>query len=90
MKTTPKAKRPENEPANVTLIPVWLRLSDAIQYSGISRSTLYELFDFAGGPIRTSCLRQRGRTRGIRLVNRESLLAHIESCCESQQEGGAA
>jgi hypothetical protein len=68
---------------------IWLRISDAMNMSGISRSGLYEFFDSNGGPIKTSSLRGRGRTRGIRLINRQSLLEFIESCSCSGK-GGAA
>ena len=82
--------KPANETVSVDLVPVWLRLKDATRFSGLSRSTLYELFDTSGGPIKTSCLRQRGRTRGIRLIHRESLLGCIEAFSGAQEEGGAA
>ena len=63
----------------VSLAPEWLRMADAVKFSGLSRSFLYENFDFAGGVIRTRNIRQRNKLRGIRLVNVDSLRAFIES-----------
>mgnify|MGYP006929195975 FL=1 len=64
---------------------IWIRVGDAVTLSGISRSGLYELFDSKGGPIKTSNIRSRGKTRGIRLINKHSLLEFIESCsCVNQ------
>jgi len=59
------------------LKPEWIRVPDAVHVSGISRSSLYELF--ADGEIKTACLRKRNALRGIRLINYDSLMAYIES-----------
>lgn len=64
---------------------IWIRVGDAVTLSGISRSGLYELFDSKGGPVKTSNLKSKGKTRGIRLINKLSLLEFIESCsCANQ------
>jgi hypothetical protein len=63
--------------ASPSLKPEWLRLPDATRVSGIGRSSLYVLIK--EGKIRSVCLRKRNNTRGIRLVNADSLYAFIES-----------
>lgn len=68
----------------VSINPEWLRLPDAVKFSGLSRSLLYQHFDYAGGKIKTRNIRQRNKIRGVRLVNVDSLREFIES------EGGEA
>jgi hypothetical protein len=48
-----------------------------MKFSGIGRSRLYELID--DGKIRSVCLRERQKVRGIRLVNVKSLHDYIAS-----------
>jgi hypothetical protein len=57
--------------------PEWYRLSDAIRVSGIGRSSLYELI--REGRVKSVCLRKRNNTRGIRLINADSLTAFLNS-----------
>lgn len=57
--------------------PAWLKLDDAVSYSGIGRSKLYSLID--EGKIRSACLRERDKTRGSRIVNVRSLEAYISA-----------
>src|ERR1700757_3692544 len=61
----------------VNLEPRWLKVGAAVSYSGISRAVLYRIL--AEGKIRSSSLRSRGALRGIRLIDRASLDAYIES-----------
>jgi excisionase family DNA binding protein len=62
----------------VTLAPRWLRVPEAVKYSGLSRSKLYELL--SGGRIRSICVRsQKGAQRGVRLIDRESIDSFMES-----------
>ena len=64
--------------AQVPLLkPEWLRLPEATRFSGIGRSSLYELM--AEGKIKSACIRKRGNTRGIRLISADSISAYIES-----------
>jgi hypothetical protein len=56
--------------------PEWLRVWDATRVSGIGRSTLYMLIK--SGEVRSASIRKRNRTRGIRLINRDSLNDFIE------------
>jgi hypothetical protein len=76
----------------VNLEPRWLKVDAAVRYSGISRAALYRLL--AEGKIRSSSLRSRGALRGIRLIDRASLDAYIESfatkAAERSEEGVAA
>jgi Helix-turn-helix domain len=61
----------------INLEPRWLKVETAVTYSGISRAVLYRIL--AEGKIRSSSLRSRGASRGIRLIDRASLDAFIES-----------
>lgn len=74
------------------LEPRWLKVGAAVNYSGISRAVLYRFL--AEGKIRSSSLRSRGSLRGIRLIDRASLDAYIESfvtkSAERREEGVAA
>jgi len=59
------------------LQPEWVRIPDAMKFSGIGRSRLYELIE--SGKIRSVCLRKREKLRGIRLVSIRSLRDFIDS-----------
>jgi hypothetical protein len=75
----------------VNLEPRWLKVDAAVSYSGISRAVLYRIL--AEGKIRSSSLRSPGALRGIRLIDRASLDAYIESFatkCSGPKEGRAA
>ena len=61
----------------INLEPRWLKVDAAVRYSGISRAVLYRIL--AEGKIRSSSLRARGASRGIRLIDRLSLDAYIDS-----------
>jgi hypothetical protein len=75
----------------INLEPRWLKVGAAVNYSGISRAVLYRIL--AEGKIRSSSLRSRGALRGIRLIDRASLDAYIESFATTsgeRREGKAA
>lgn len=65
--------------------PEWVRLPRAGEkcpHSNLSRSTLNNLIlpckaNKNRPPVRSSVVRQRGATRGVRLIHRESLLEYI-------------
>jgi hypothetical protein len=62
----------------VTLNPRWLRIPSAVKYSGLSRSRLYELL--AQGRIKSICVKlHNDASRGVRLVDRESIDLFMES-----------
>jgi hypothetical protein len=60
----------------VQLQPRWLRVPQAVAYSGISRARLYPLL--AEGQIRSSSVCAKGCRRGIRLIDRLSLDEFLE------------
>jgi hypothetical protein len=62
----------------VTLNPRWLRIPNAVKYSGLSRSRLYELL--AQGRVRSICLNSHNKAlRGVRLLDRESIDLFMEN-----------
>jgi Helix-turn-helix domain len=65
------------------LRPEWLRVEDAVRVFGISRSKLYQLFNER--KIKTFCLRQRNKLKGVRLINFDSLHAFMESEAAAQE-----
>lgn len=59
--------------------PEWIRLPRAgarEPYSGLSRSHLCVLI--AEGKVKSRSVRARNKTRGVRLINFDSLMAFIE------------
>lgn len=62
---------------NINNLPEWLRVPAACQRFGVSRSWLYERI--GSGRIKSTCLRERGKVKGIRLISRDSLAAFIEA-----------
>ena len=68
--------------------PEFLRLPQAgkrCPVTGLSRAALNALILGPNPFVRSSCLRQRGSLRGIRLIHTASLLAHLHA----NMEGGA-
>ena len=66
----------------VTLNPRWLRIPSVVKYSGLFRSRLYELI--AEGSIKSICLKShQNASRGVRLVDRESVDLFMERLKES-------
>jgi hypothetical protein len=59
-----------------TLKPRWLRVPAAVSYSGISRAKFYILM--SEGQIKSAAICSRGKLRGIRVVDRESIDAFLE------------
>lgn len=60
------------------LKPAYLRIPDAIKYSGIGRSTLYTLM--AEGRLKSVALKtHRDNVRGLRLISRDSLDSFLGS-----------
>lgn len=74
MKSASNTTLPED--GGAVLKPEWLRIPDAVRFSGIGRSRIYELAK--SGAIRSASLRGPRQTKGTRLICRESLLAFIE------------
>jgi hypothetical protein len=59
------------------LEPRWLKVPAAVAYSNISRARLYGLL--AEGQIRSASIRAKGRSRGIRIVDRFSIDQFMEN-----------
>lgn len=66
----------------------WLRISEAVQYSRLSKPTLYGLIN--RGLIKSVSLRERGQIKGTRLVSFDSLRAFLESRASGGNHSPAA
>ena len=62
----------ENAPA---VEAQWLKIPGAVRYSSLSRSKIYQLIDEA--EVRSVCLRDKDKTRGVRLISKPSLEAYL-------------
>jgi hypothetical protein len=60
-----------------TIEPRWLRVTAAAAYAGVSRAQLYLLL--SKGQIKSASVSAHGRLRGIRVVDRLSIDAFLES-----------
>ena len=67
----------ENTTETNTVQAIWLRVPQAVQLTGLSRSKVYELL--SAGEIRSASLRDPGQRHAVRLIDRADLLAFIES-----------
>jgi hypothetical protein len=54
-----------------------MRVAQALEWYPFKRAKLYELL--STGKIRSFLLKERGAVRGLRLIDRDSLDAYIES-----------
>jgi predicted DNA-binding transcriptional regulator AlpA len=73
----------------VTALPIrWLRIPDAIRYSGLSRSLLYQLI--ADGSLRSICIRRRGSLRGARVLSAESIDEFLERHVDERKKQAQA
>jgi hypothetical protein len=64
--------------------PEWVRVDAAIKLFGLSRTKLYELI--AERKIKSFCLRERNKLKGVRLINFDSLSEFLENEAKAQQE----
>ena len=72
-----------SEPSNQSPIQaMWLRVPQAVQLTGLSRSKIYELL--TAGAIRSASLRDPGQRHATRLIDRADLLAFIERHVETR------
>lgn len=71
--------------ATVTIYqrPEWADAKRIHDLFGIGKSALYQLA--ADGKIKTSSLRERGKTRGKRLFSCDSVAAYIEKFVEEKE-----
>jgi hypothetical protein len=67
------------------LRPEWLRMDVAVRLFGLSRSKFYELI--ADRRIKSFCLRERNKRKGIRLLSYDSISQFLENESREQQEG---
>lgn len=63
-------------PATVALEPEWIRVAQAVAWSGMSRSTINYLV--AAGKVRSVNLRVRGTERGVRLISFASFKGFLD------------
>ncbi len=66
---------PPPTPAGIT--PEYLRVKEAVRFSGLSRAKLYEAL--TDGRIKSYSVRDPGKTRGTRLISVASLREFVES-----------
>ncbi len=71
--------------------PEWIRLpvKSKCPYSGLSRSTLYNLVSASAAngyrpPVKSIVLRRRGNARGVRLISYDSLMDYLNAEKRSQ------
>ena len=67
------------------LRPEWLRIPDATRLFGLSRSKLYELI--SDRRVRSFCLRERNKLKGVRLINYDSLSEYLAREASAQLGG---
>jgi len=60
-----------------SLQPVWLRIPAASRVSGLGRSRIFE--EIVKGTISSRHIKKPGASKGIRLVNYDSLLKFVEA-----------
>jgi helix-turn-helix protein len=71
------------EGSRYTIVPPkWLRMPAACRYSGLSRSILYRLIN--DGRIKSVCVRDRNKLRGVRLIAAESIDRYLESIPDAE------
>jgi excisionase family DNA binding protein len=63
-------------PSPATESPLWIRIPQAVNLTGLSRSKLYELL--AEGRIRSASLRDPGQRHATRLIDRADLLRFLD------------
>jgi helix-turn-helix protein len=73
----------DNPPIQTKQRPEWLRVDDTVKLFGISRSKIYELI--ADRRIKSFCLRERGKIKGIRLISYDALREFLEKEAEAQE-----
>ncbi len=64
--------------------PEWVRVDTAIKLFGISRSKIYELI--TDRRIKSFCLREQDRVKGIRLISFDSLSEFLANQAKAQEE----
>lgn len=65
------------ETHNINLQPEWARVPDITKMFGIKRTSLFRLL--ADGSIRSASIRRRGSTKGIRIIDCDSVRALLQN-----------
>jgi hypothetical protein len=79
-KVSPETSLPPAKPPLQDRVAArWLRIEQAVRYSGINRSRLFKLI--AEGALKSASVKEQGATRGIRLVDRYDLDLYLEKLC---------
>jgi hypothetical protein len=71
-----KISTTNSKPSYPYIKPEWVRVPEAVNVSGLSRSSIYELI--GSGKIKSFSNRARGSQRGIRLISYDSLIDYLE------------
>jgi len=71
----------ETFPDGVPIRSRWLRVQQVLDFYPFKRAKLYELL--TRGVIRSFALKEQGKTRGIRLIDRDSLDAYLQTASET-------
>jgi hypothetical protein len=64
-------------PAATMPEPEWIRVKQAVTWSGLGRTIIYHMMD--SGKIKSVSMRERGMTKGTRLISFASLKGFLES-----------
>jgi hypothetical protein len=64
--------------------PEWLRIEAAVKLFGISRTKLYDLI--SNKRIKSFCLRERGKVKGLRLISYDSLSEFLENQAKASEQ----
>jgi|SRR5437660_597303 len=75
---------PTQRPLPPVQRPEWVRVDAAVKLFGISRAKLYEMI--ADRKIKSFCLRERNKIKGIRLISFDSLSEFLENEAQAQEE----
>ena len=78
----PTAPHRDSAHESSELKPEWLRMPEAVRIFGISRAKLYDLI--AKGRIKSVSLRERGQTKGTRLLSYDALHDYLEKLSDKQ------
>jgi hypothetical protein len=78
----------DKPPVSTQWRPEWVRIPEATRTFGLSRSKLYELI--AERRIKSFCLRERNKIKGVRLINYDSLSDYLQRHAREQEKEAVA
>ena len=63
-------------------LPKWIRTptKGVCEWTGLSRGKIYQLIGGEHPKVKSVSVASEGRTRGVRLINLQSLLDYIDGC----------